>query len=156
MRSIFVIALVALTAPGCGSAQGQSQAAEADAHEIAQRLAAYDRANNAGDLEALMTIFAEDAVMMAPDQPPIVGKAAIREVIRGWLSGRCTSRHEPIATESFGEIVIHRGNGTGSCAGSGSSGPATYNNKYLHVYRRQPDGALRYWRGAFSSNAPPS
>jgi ketosteroid isomerase-like protein len=154
MRGISVLAFTFFLV-GCGAAR-EHDTGDVDARQIAERLAAYDRANDAADLDALMTLFDDDAVMMVPDQPSVVGKPAIREVIRGWLSGRCSVRHEPMATESFGQIVIHRGNSTGSCAATESSGATTYSNKYLHIYRRQSDGSLRYWRGSFSSNAPAS
>ena len=48
-----------------------------------------------------MTAWADDSVMMAPEQSPIVGKAAIKEVIRGWLADHCTSKHEPLHTETL-------------------------------------------------------
>jgi ketosteroid isomerase-like protein len=34
-----------------------------------------------GDVERMMSYWADDAVVMAPDQPAIVGKAAIREFV---------------------------------------------------------------------------
>jgi hypothetical protein len=29
-----------------------------------------------------------------------------------------------------------------------------FNNKYLFLFRRQPDGSLRVWRAMFNTNPP--
>jgi uncharacterized protein (TIGR02246 family) len=143
--------LLSMLALSCSTAK--SSANDADAREITELLAAYDRARNSGDLEGVMTAWADDAVLIPPDQPPIVGKAAINDVIRGWLVDHCTSKHEPLHTQSFGEVVINRGTTTGECTPRGS--PSTsFSVNYLAVFRRQSDGSLRYWRVMANNDTP--
>ena len=137
----FVVAAI-----GCSPRETSAGDSGSEAQTIAGMLAAYDAANNRGDLDGLMVIFANDAIMMG-DGPEIVGKNAIRTVIGGWISAGCRVAHQPTETKSFGGIVVSRGNATGTCT-DGSS----FDNKYLHVYQRQPDGSFRYWRGAANTN----
>ena len=75
--------LLSMFVLSCSTTRSSSN--DADARELTELLAGYDRARNSGDVEAVITAWADDAVMMAPEQSPIVGKAAIKEVIRGWL-----------------------------------------------------------------------
>ena len=149
---VAILAAAALVAGATGCSPRDTPAGDggSDAQTIAEMLATYDEANNRGNLDGLMVIFADDAIMMG-DGPEIVGKTAIREVIGGWVSAGCSVTHKPTETESYGAVVISRGNATGTCR-DGSS----FDNKYLHVYQRQPDGSLRYRRGAANTNRPAS
>lgn len=44
------------------------------------------RAAEAGDIEAALSFWADDAIVMAPGQPTVVGKPAIREFLRQSLA----------------------------------------------------------------------
>jgi ketosteroid isomerase-like protein len=44
------------------------------------------RAAGRGDIEAALSFWADDAILMAPGQPTFVGKAAIREFLRQSLA----------------------------------------------------------------------
>lgn len=74
--SVLVGGLVLLT--GCASPEVDLEAEEQRLMELSREwsdVAAGD------DVEALMTYWADDAVMMAPDQPSLQGKEAIREFV---------------------------------------------------------------------------
>ena len=56
---------------------------EADVEVLHSVRETHDGAVNAGDLEAYLAVFAEDAVLMPPNEPPVVGK----EATRAWAQG---------------------------------------------------------------------
>ena len=43
---------------------------------------AWAQAAASGDLERIVSFWADDAIVLAPDQPAVVGKAAIREFVK--------------------------------------------------------------------------
>jgi hypothetical protein len=53
----------------------------AEAEDINERLVVYAGRWNAKDLEALMTLYAQGAVMLSPDRGVALGRAAIRAVL---------------------------------------------------------------------------
>jgi uncharacterized protein (TIGR02246 family) len=68
----FPVALAAL----CISMAG---AASADTAEIAAVSLAWKQAYNAGDVAAVADLYSDDAVLSAPGQPAVLGKAAIHQ-----------------------------------------------------------------------------
>lgn len=74
--SVLVFGLILLS--GCGSPQVDVEAEEQRLMELSREwsdVAAGD------DVDALMSYWADDAVMMPPGQPPLRGKEAIREFV---------------------------------------------------------------------------
>jgi ketosteroid isomerase-like protein len=107
------------------------------------------------DLESFLGYVSDDAVFMPPDEPTVVGKQAIRD----WYAGlyerfALELTHEPRETDAFGDIIIHRGNATGRMAPRAGGEPISFDNKYLFVIKKQPDGSLRIWRAIYNSNEP--
>lgn len=94
--------------------------------------------------------------MLAPDQPAVVGKEAVREYYRAFYGAfTIEMRHEPVETHAVGDLVVNRGDGHGTVTPKAGGQPMPFNNKYLMVFRRQADGSLKVWRAAFNSNVPP-
>ena len=56
---------------------------DAEQQAIAGVLSAYRDAVNAADTNAVMSLYTDDAVLMAPDGPPSVGAAAVRQAYDG-------------------------------------------------------------------------
>ena len=79
---------------------------EADVEALHRVRETHDGAVNAGDLEAYLAVFAEDAVAMPPNEPPVVGKEAFRawaQVIFGQFSYEETmSSEEVVVTGDWG------------------------------------------------------
>ena len=59
---------------------------EAEARELMQLSRDWSSMVGAGDLEASIELWADDAVMLPPDMPVLSGKAAIREYVLGAAS----------------------------------------------------------------------
>jgi len=132
---------------------------------------AHDAAVNAGDLEAYLANIAEDAVLMPPNEPPVVGK----EATRAWhqaLFGQF-SLEETISSEEVvvaGDWGFDRGTytitPTPKAVGEAAEGTSieqpeigreldyAQTGKYLWILRRQPDGSWKIARGMWSSNHP--
>lgn len=122
----------------------------ADLH--AAMLAAYA----AGDLEALLAFYTEDAALIEPDKPPIRGRAAIERALRVWFerfgfdAGRCEVWEAEACGEtawdlSYCELPARRR----------SSGELFLERwKQLCLWRRQPDVGWKLHRLMFNSHRP--
>ena len=101
---------------------------------------AYETAVREGDAEGLADLFAEDAMFFAPDQPALVGRAAIR---RDYASG--VGEGFPVAI-----TVLDVQDGGDILYASGEVDFGEGAKKWLQVAKRQPDGALRIHRLAWN------
>jgi len=78
-KSLLVLALVFGIA-GCAKPSVDSQA---EANALMQTSRDWARAVAGGDVDAALSYWADDAVVMPPDQPAVAGKAALREFVLG-------------------------------------------------------------------------
>ena len=77
MRALASLSIVGL-ALAC-HAPVDPHAGEADLMPTSR---AWAQAAASGDLERIVSFWADDAIVLAPDQPAVVGKAAIREFVK--------------------------------------------------------------------------
>lgn len=112
-----------------------------------------------GDIDALASIFAKDAWQMPPNNPPLVGREAIRAFWRnavGW--GRWTFTLAVQAVEVSGPIAVERGKYVLTfAAGPGAPpGMASFEDRgnYLVHWRHEPDGEWRIVGDAPVSELP--
>jgi uncharacterized protein (TIGR02246 family) len=111
-------------------------AAEATAVEAVSMK--WEEAAKARDLDALMTVFAENAITYPDDQMPAVGVAAIRaEIEKGWsetpeaeIDWETTSVH----VSSAGDMAWERGTWTFDPDGAGEAEAET--GEYLTIYEK--------------------
>ena len=110
---------------------------------------AFVRHFNAGDAEGLArAVYAEDARLLPPNQPMIVGRAQIAAALRGFLEagmGGLTIESYELEIARSGDLAY--GIGTFSLAR-----PAPDRGKFVEVYRRQADGSWRCVADMFSSD----
>ena len=79
MRTLLMAAPTVVVLAAC-----TAQTSERDAKaSLMQTSRAWAEAAAGTDIEKTLAYWADDAVVLAPDQPPIVGKAAIREFVIG-------------------------------------------------------------------------
>jgi ketosteroid isomerase-like protein len=124
---------------------------------VSRMLVTFDRLAAEADLTSFLDYILDDAVLMPPDEPAIVGK----RLIASWYGGLYGQffveiTHEPLETDVFGDIIIHRGNARGTMTPRTGAEPVEFDNKYLFVLRKQTDGSLKVWRAIFNSNQLPS
>ena len=128
-----------------------------DVAAVAKIVASFDSCARTGALDVFMGHSTEDNVVLFSDQPAIVGTAAIREFYKNFYGTfDIDMRHEPLETFAVGDLVISRGNASGSITPKAGGAPMQFSNKYLMLFRRQADGSLKLWRVAANSNIPPA
>ena len=139
---------------GTGVSGGQlAKAAAADEEAVKQLVAEFNRCAREKDLEAFLSHSVEDAVALAPGEPAVVGKEALRSWYKGfYVAFDIAMVHRPIETHSFGDVVIARGDATGSIRSVSGGEPMQVDNKYLFILKRQGDGSLKVWRAMFNAN----
>jgi ketosteroid isomerase-like protein len=120
-----------------------------------QVVAEMDGAIARGDLETFLTFLTDDFVDMPPGEESVVGKAALEIHHRPLFAAfDLDVLHNPIETTVIGEAVVQRGNATGTIRPTAGGETITLDQKYLVVFRRQPDGSFKLWRAIFNDNPP--
>ncbi|MGD2153140.1 MAG: nuclear transport factor 2 family protein [Gemmatimonadales bacterium] len=148
-------ALLTLSAVLACSAPGDRAATttEDDMIAVARLMATLDRIQAEADLEEFLALLPEDAVFMPPDEPAIVGRRAIAEWYRNVYDIlQFDITHEPLEVDTFGDMIIQRGNARGTMTPKAGGEPIPFDNKYLMVLERGTDGSLQIWRAIFNSN----
>lgn len=110
-----------------------------------------------GNLEALMSAYADDVIMMSPNQPELVGKAAVRSMWQDLL--RDFTVQASVSTEEvkvLGEWAFERGTYTMELTPRAGGAPLQDIGKYLDILHQQPDGSYKYSRLCFNSSQAPN
>ena len=107
---------------------------------------------NAADLDGLVDLYTEDAVVMPPDAPAATGAAAMRANVEAYL-GFGLVRSEVPVVEAHG-ISGDLAWGAGPYRFYDAEGNLAAEGKYLVVYRFA-DGVWRIVRHMWSNDAPP-
>ncbi len=153
-------ALAALGALGalaaCGDAAPKRPTAEQDVAAIMEFNEHYLGAINDEDIKTLAALTTDGHVMIAPNRPPIVGKAA-----NDAMNGSAFEQFEfdeswsPVETVVSGDLAFQRGT-YASTAKPRSGGEArTIRGSFLRIYQRQPNGEWRMTRDTFNSEPAP-
>ncbi|MFH1068758.1 MAG: DUF4440 domain-containing protein [Candidatus Glassbacteria bacterium] len=116
-----------------------------------------NRALSRGDLDTLMSVYADDVISMPANQPPRIGKAAVRsmweEVLRDYAVESSVTVEEVVIA---GDWAYERG-GYNLKFDPRAGGVSIEDvGKYLDILQRQPDGNWKYYRVSWSSNKPAS
>jgi ketosteroid isomerase-like protein len=141
---------------GCGAPRthGTADTAAADA-TARQAHEAYTTAINSNNLDSLLAMFTEDVVFLSPNEPVLVGKAAVRAWSEAYLKGFTihwdkTVSEFVVAGEWAFERYSYKQNDTPSRGGAA----VTDVGKGLVIYHHDSDGKWRVARDAWSSNLP--
>jgi ketosteroid isomerase-like protein len=151
---LLAILIISTLAAACSSGdQRAASTTEEDTVAVSRMLVTFDRLAAEADLAGFLDYILDDAVLMPPDGPAIVGK----RLIASWYSDLYDQfvldmTHEPLETDVFGDIIIHRGNARGTMTPKTGAEPIAFDNKYLFVLRKGSDGSLKIWRAMFNSN----
>jgi uncharacterized protein (TIGR02246 family) len=128
-RMIAALALLGAAAPA---------AADSKAAETAVRAgeAAWARAWNAGDADAIVMLYAKYGLVMAPGAPPARGQAAIREflvkdIAGGQKAGVTLTIAKGDEVVVSGKLAVH----TGTWSVSDKSGAVVDGGSYVDIWR---------------------
>jgi ketosteroid isomerase-like protein len=159
MKTSAVLAVIAAAVILITCTQGEPESASTMADDmitVSRMLVSLDRIAAEADVDEFLTYVSDDAVMMPPDELAVVGKRAISDWYATLYANYTVElKHDPLETDIFGDIIVHRGNASFTATPIAGGQPISQDNKYLMVIKKQPDGSLKIWRVVFNSNAPP-
>jgi uncharacterized protein (TIGR02246 family) len=137
--ALLLVPLVACT----GSARAPDL--DAEAATLMETSRAWSATASSGDTETILSYWADDAVMMAPGQPPLRGKPAIREYVESMSSiPGARIEWEPLEAHvaSSGDMAYLIEQNRLSFQDS-TGATVTETNKVVTVWRKQPDGSWK-------------
>jgi uncharacterized protein (TIGR02246 family) len=106
----------------------------------------------AKDLEKIMSLYADDAVLLASGAPAAVGKDNIRKFIQGMLAApglKLTVNATSVTVARSGDLAMDQG--TVDATTTDKKGkPVTSTSQYVLVWKKMPDGA---WKIAADTSA---
>lgn len=138
MTRLGLFVMLVLVSSGC------SRRADLAAEEAAIRQAdaAWLAAASAHDLERTASFWADDATILAPETPPVVGKDAIRKYVSAAFSTpgfSITWQTDKVVIAASGDLAY--ATGTDRISATGPDGkPSVVDNNSVAVWRKGPSG----------------
>ena len=129
---------------------------EADIEAIENMGDIFARAFNENNINMLMGLYTDDAIVMPPNAPTISGKEAVRtryQYIEESIFDITRSADE---VQVFGDWAFRRGTFKGTWKAKEGEESGVSNNKGLTILRRQSDGSWKISHAIFNSNQPPA
>lgn len=153
--SLILMVLSLFVVLGCEK-QNEVGDVGADISAINNNIDQYTSSMNAGDLDRWISLWADDAIQMAPDAPAVIGKEQIRrkyESIFPLFIFKMTIANEDV--KIGGDLAVSYGNYTVSMTPKAGGEIIVIDGKYLSIEERQADGSWKIIRSCFNNNAPP-
>ena len=125
---------------------------------VSRVLDAYAKALNASDTEAVLPLYAEGGVFMAPYGPSAIGKDALKAAYDSVFQAiRLTVQfHVAEIVEISSDWVFARTNSAGHTLNHATGATSAEANQELFLLHREADGLFKIARYAFSSTNPPN
>jgi ketosteroid isomerase-like protein len=121
--------------------------APVDAEAVRAQVARFVSAWNGGDLATVGGSLAEDAVLMQPDGPVLVGKGQIVDVIKENYDFNLLTQTATIdEVVGIGEMAYARGSWQLEPKAGAEIELPSMNGKWSAIYKRAPDGRWQTWR----------
>jgi uncharacterized protein (TIGR02246 family) len=133
--------------PAEGNAGATVAASTADAEAVKQAFAKFNADIVAKNVEAIKAHYADDAVMVIPDQPPFVGIDAIMADYAAYAADP-VGKYAPGAekTEVSGDVAYGEVNYQSTFTNPKTKAVETQDRYNLTLYRKQPDGSWKVVR----------
>ena len=125
-----------------------------DVDSIRALLADIVRASEAGDAEAYVKYITDDALILAPGQPPIQDKANIHSWLTLFFTRYEFSLPQWTTNEVLvrGDVAIHRYSGVATLTSRKNGNVFVADRKYMDVLRKEADGQWRVARHMLNLN----
>ena len=108
--------------------------------QVRETIFAWEDAYQAGDLDRLMEVYADDVVSMPPNRPVIEGKEALEEDFRQFYEEFTVERQFTLVDlELTGDTAVRRGEWTQTFTPKAGGEPVTEVGKCLNVLKRFDD-----------------
>lgn len=151
-RTLGVVALSGLALSACQ--RGPAPLTDADRNAIRAVVANFDTALLAGEWPAVVSVYAEDGMLLPPNAPAVQGRAAIENFLRG-LPKITAFKQSVVEIEGQGDLVYPRGTYEMTMMPPGATAPLKDTGKVLAVWRKQPDGSWLVLRVMWNSDLAP-
>jgi uncharacterized protein (TIGR02246 family) len=151
--ALLAVLILVLTAGGAAETAGDQESFRAAARETMDR---YEAAMNAGDAESWLSLWHEDGVQLPPGRPPVEGKEAISQGIRGAF-GAIDFQEFSVDiqdTQRAGDLAYAWGVYSYRQTPQDGGPSTSFEGKFLTVYHNTDAGWMIY-RDAFNANVPP-
>jgi uncharacterized protein (TIGR02246 family) len=152
-----VILPLLLFAAACRPAAVEQQATTTgpDVEAVTAWLAQYADAVDAGDMETMLALIADDAVLIPPDAPPTSGMAAIRPEMESYFRDYTMQTNaQPDEVVVAGDLAFVRASYTDIVTPKGEGEPIEGSGVWLILLRKQSDGSWKLWREMYSVFPP--
>jgi uncharacterized protein (TIGR02246 family) len=146
---VFALALV-LTA----CQPGVAPLSDEDVAQIESVVSSISQAALAGDWDAVVELFTEDAVLMPPNSPVIRGSAALKSMIESFNPNFTAHSIELREIDGYGDIAYAWANYTETFTVEGVPEPIEEVAKLMFVFRKQPDGSWAVAAEIWNSDLP--
>ena len=150
------VSLLFFTAFSCAK-QEKKPSVEEDIAAINELYNQYAIHANTGDFDNFLTLWEENAILMEPDIPSIIGKEKIRSFFEPSFEqfNLNVVLNDNAEIQISGDIAFSRGTYTLSVTPK-EGGPTThFDGKWLDIDRRQADGSWKIYIDMINYNAPP-
>ena len=162
LTHFFILISVAVVLAACAPAAQEPAAeetpsTEADVEAIKELREEYNAAVEAGDVARVISLFADEAVLMPPNEPPATGK----EATRSWYETLFEQFNVEPFTSSAEEVEVtddwafDRGTYSITLTPKAGGEPAEDSGKFIAIFQRQTDGSWKVARGIWNSDNPP-
>ena len=151
------VAIVALLISTAGCSRTPASVPPAASTEAVEHAAhgGYVAAINSNDVETLMGSLTDDIVYQAPGAPEVVGKAAVRKWVAGYLAAyRIRWEKTSIGFTVSGDWAFERYTYKSTDTDKKNGTVTTDIGKGINVYRRGADGKWRVAIDGWSSDKP--
>lgn len=121
---------------------GKSESEKGDKASINSILKVLD--DNTASMEAKLSVYSDDVVHMAPENIAITNKADLRTYLEEQNGyGYAEMTHKIIDFETYEDIVVMRGQVTGTFHPRNNGASSLFRTKNMFVFKRQKDGSLK-------------
>ena len=134
---------------GC---QGPAGLSEADRAAIRQGCENYAKLVNAKDFKGAAALYAEDAIVLPPNQAAIQGRAAIQADLEA-SPPLSNFQLQSLEMEGRGDLAYDRGTYSMTVTPPGAA-PIEDRGKYVAIWRKQADGSWKCLRDIWNSDLP--
>lgn len=145
MKRILLIVSILLLGSACGQQPG------AGGSDFKSQEAAWESAMKAGDVEAMVSLYADDARLMPPNGTTLVGHDGVRSSFGGLIDAGLSIDLTPVQIDSAGDVAFVVG--TYELFAGEDVADA---GKYIETWQRGAGGDWRLTNDIWNSDRPPA